>query len=232
MHMKKAVIFDLDGTLANTLTSLAYCTNRALEDFGLQAIPQECYKKIRRKRRAYADYAGVALCWGKRAALPRPGHDGFAAVPCLLDEVYDRYMEYFAKDCLYEVKPYPGIPELLDTLKEKKIKIAVFSNKPHANTVDVVETLFGKGFFDAVQGQKTNVPKKPAPDGVYAIMERLDVSPEETIYVGDSWVDIETGRAAGNFAVGVLWGFRDEEELRAHHADAVITAPGELMELL
>ena len=63
-----------------------------------------------------------------------------------------------------------------------------------------------------VQGQKTNVPKKPAPDGVYAIMERLDVSPEETIYVGDSWVDIETGRAAGNFAVGVLWGFRDEEE--------------------
>ena len=117
-------------------------------------------------------------------------------------------------------------------VKEKKIKIAVFSNKPHANTVDVVETLFGKGFFDAVQGQKTNVPKKPAPDGVYAIMERLDVSPEETIYVGDSWVDIETGRAAGNFAVGVLWGFRDEEELRAHHADAVITAPGELLELL
>ena len=95
-----------------------------------------------------------------------------------------------------------------------------------------LETLFGKGFFDAVQGQKTNVPKKPAPDGVYAIMERLDVSPEETIYVGDSWVDIETGRAAGNFAVGVLWGFRDEEELRAHHADAVITAPGELLELL
>ena len=117
-------------------------------------------------------------------------------------------------------------------MKEKNIKIAVFSNKPHANTVDVVETLFGKGFFDAVQGQKTNVPKKPAPDGVYAIMERLGVSPEETNYVGDSWVDIETGRAAGNFAVGVLWGFRDEEELRAHHADAVITAPGELLELL
>ena len=214
MHMKKAVIFDLDGTLANTLTSLAYCTNRALEDFGLQAIPQECYKKF----------------VGNGARMQ--DDDGFAAVPCLLDEVYDRYMEYFAKDCLYEVKPYPGIPELLDTLKEKKIKIAVFSNKPHANTVDVVETLFGKGFFDAVQGQKTNVPKKPAPDGVYAIMERLDVSPEETIYVGDSWVDIETGRAAGNFAVGVLWGFRDEEELRAHHADAVITAPGELLELL
>ena len=216
MHMKKAVIFDLDGTLANTLTSLAYCTNRALEDFGLQAIPQECYKKFVGNGARMQITRALRYAGAKEQPSPVRDDDGFAAVPCLLDEV----------------KPYPGIPELLDTLKEKNIKIAVFSNKPHANTVDVVETLFGKGFFDAVQGQKTNVPKKPAPDGVYAIMERLDVSPEETIYVGDSWVDIETGRAAGNFAVGVLWGFRDEEELRAHHADAVITAPGELLELL
>ena len=231
MHMKKAVIFDLDGTLANTLTSSPIVRTGRWRILDCRRSHRNVIK-IRRKRRAHADYAGAALCRGKEQPSPVRDDDGFAAVPCLLDEVYDRYMEYFAKDCLYEVKPYPGIPELLDTLKEKKIKIAVFSNKPHANTVDVVETLFGKGFFDAVQGQKTNVPKKPAPDGVYAIMERLDVSPEETIYVGDSWVDIETGRAAGNFAVGVLWGFRDEEELRAHHADAVITAPGELLELL
>ena len=165
MHMKKAVIFDLDGTLANTLTSLAYCTNRALEDFGLQAIPQECYKKFVGNGARMQITRALRYVGAKEQPSPVRDDDGFAAVPCLLDEVYDRYMEYFAKDCLYEVKPYPGIPELLDTLKEKKIKIAVFSNKPHANTVDVVETLFGKGFFDAVQGQKTNVPKKPAPDG-------------------------------------------------------------------
>ena len=171
MHMKKAVIFDLDGTLANTLTSLAYCTNRALEDFGLQAIPQECYKKFVGNGARMQITRALRYVGAKEQPSPVRDDDGFAAVPCLLDEVYDRYMEYFAKDCLYEVKPYPGIPELLDTLKEKKIKIAVFSNKPHANTVDVVETLFGKGFFDAVQGQKMNVPKKPAPDGVNALKE-------------------------------------------------------------
>ena len=197
MHMKKAVIFDLDGTLANTLTSLAYCTNRALEDFGLQAIPQECYKKFVGNGARMQITRALRYVGAKEQPSPVRDDDGFAAVPCLLDEVYDRYMEYFAKDCLYEVKPYPGIPELLDTLKEKKIKIAVFSNKPHANTVDVVETLFGKGFFDAVQGQKTNVPKKPAPDGFLMAMEHFGVAPADTIIFEDSPEGIQAAQASG-----------------------------------
>ena len=197
MHMKKAVIFDLDGTLANTLTSLAYCTNRALEDFGLQAIPQECYKKFVGNGARMQITRALRYAGAKEQPSPVRDDDGFAAVPCLLDEVYDRYMEYFAKDCLYEVKPYPGIPELLDTLKEKKIKIAVFSNKPHANTVDVVETLFGKGFFDAVQGQKTNVPKKPAPDGFLMAMEHFGVAPADTIIFEDSPEGIQAAQASG-----------------------------------
>ena len=197
MHMKKAVIFDLDGTLANTLTSLAYCTNRALEDFGLQAIPQECYKKFVGNGARMQITRALRYVGAKEQPSPVRDDDGFAAVPCLLDEVYDRYMEYFAKDCLYEVKPYPGIPELLDTLKEKKIKIAVFSNKPHANTVDVVETLFGKGFFDAVQGQKTNVPKKPAPDGFLMAMEHFGVAPADTIIFEDSPEGIRAAQASG-----------------------------------
>lgn len=159
MHMKKAVIFDLDGTLANTLTSLAYCTNRALEDFGLQAIPQECYKKFVGNGARMQITRALRYAGAKEQPSPVRDDDGFAAVPCLLDEVYDRYMEYFAKDCMYEVKPYPGIPELLDTLKEKNIKIAVFSNKPHANTVDVVETLFGKGFLMLCRDRKRMSPK-------------------------------------------------------------------------
>ena len=195
--MKKAVIFDLDGTLANTLTSLAYCTNRALEDFGLQAIPQECYKKFVGNGARMQITRALRYVGAKEQPSPVRDDDGFAAVPCLLDEVYDRYMEYFAKDCLYEVKPYPGIPELLDTLKEKKIKIAVFSNKPHANTVDVVETLFGKGFFDAVQGQKTNVPKKPAPDGFLMAMEHFGVAPADTIIFEDSPEGIQAAQASG-----------------------------------
>ena len=197
MHMKKAVIFDLDGTLANTLTSLAYCTNRALEDFGLQAIPQECYKKFVGNGARMQITRALRYAGAKEQPSPVRDDDGFAAVPCLLDEVYDRYMEYFAKDCLYEVKPYPGIPELLDTLKEKNIKIAVFSNKPHANTVDVVETLFGKGFFDAVQGQKTNVPKKPAPDGFLMAMEHFGVAPADTIIFEDSPEGIQAAQASG-----------------------------------
>ena len=197
MHMKKAVIFDLDGTLANTLTSLAYCTNRALEDFGLQAIPQECYKKFVGNGARMQITRALRYAGAKEQPSPVRDDDGFAAVPCLLDEVYDRYMEYFAKDCLYEVKPYPGIPELLDTLKEKNIKIAVFSNKPHANTVDVVETLFGKGFFDAVQGQKTNVPKKPAPDGFLMAMEPFGVAPADTIIFEDSPEGIQAAQASG-----------------------------------
>ena len=195
--MKKAVIFDLDGTLANTLTSLAYCTNRALEDFGLQAIPQECYKKFVGNGARMQITRALRYVGAKEQPSPVRDDDGFAAVPCLLDEVYDRYMEYFAKDCLYEVKPYPGIPELLDTLKEKNIKIAVFSNKPHANTVDVVETLFGKGFFDAVQGQKTNVPKKPAPDGFLMAMEHFGVAPADTIIFEDSPEGIRAAQASG-----------------------------------
>ena len=195
--MYRTVIFDLDGTLANTLTSLAYCTNRALEDFGLQAIPQECYKKFVGNGARMQITRALRYVGAKEQPSPVRDDDGFAAVPCLLDEVYDRYMEYFAKDCLYEVKPYPGIPELLDTLKEKKIKIAVFSNKPHANTVDVVETLFGKGFFDAVQGQKTNVPKKPAPDGFLMAMEHFGVAPADTIIFEDSPEGIQAAQASG-----------------------------------
>ena len=96
----------------------------------------------------------------------------------------------------------------------------------------MVEKLFGKGYFDAVRGQKDGYPKKPAPDGVYAILEELDAAPEDCVYVGDSWVDIETGHHAGARSIGVLWGFRDRQELEAHHADAVISRPEELLELV
>ena len=100
MHMKKAVIFDLDGTLANTLTSLAHCTNRALEDFGLQAIPQECYKKFVGNGARMQITRALRYVGAKEQPSPVQDDDDFATVPCLLNEVYDRYMEYFAKDCL------------------------------------------------------------------------------------------------------------------------------------
>ena len=143
-----------------------------------------------------------------------------------------RYREYFAVDCMYQVKPYEGIPELLAALKEKELRLAVLSNKPHEQTVMVVETLFGKGYFDWIQGQKPGIPLKPDPAGVYGILDAFSFQPSETVYLGDTAPDMKTGKNAGAFTVGVLWGFREREELEEAKADALIKSPLELLEFL
>ena len=238
--MKKLVIFDLDGTLANTLESIAYCTNRALQDFGFPPISSE---KVR-------TFVGNGARTQTIRSLREAGDiesevlenylddDGKNTVPVHLEEVYARYMEYFKVDCMYQVVPYPGIVELLSCLQEQNIALAVFSNKPHKNTESVVEVLFGSNTFDVVQGQVEEIPKKPAPDGVYEVLKRssqkfsTQFKMEEVLYVGDSGVDMLTGKAAGAYTVGVLWGFRDREELEACGADAVIKEPMELLRFL
>lgn len=231
--MKKAVIFDLDGTLADTLESISYCSNKALADFGFSAIEKQRY------RRFVGNGAKMQVIRALRAdgdpenpLSMEPDEDGFATRPMHFQDVYNRYMEYFEKGCMYKVAPYEGILELLAELREKKIVTAVFSNKPHANAVNVVETLFGKGCFSLIQGQEEGLAIKPAPDGVYAILKKLDLEKEEILYVGDSCVDMDTGKAAGVKTVGVLWGFRDKEELLQHGADALIEKPLELLSCL
>lgn len=132
---------------------------------------------------------------------------------------------------MYEVKPYPGIPELLEGLKKLGIPIAVLSNKPHLQTISVVEKIFGKGYFDAIQGQCAEIARKPAPDGVYYLLDKFQVSADECLYIGDTATDMMTGNAAGAFTVGVLWGFRDREELEAHQADAIVAQAEEILKL-
>ena len=122
-----------------------------------------------------------------------------------------------------------GIPELLATLKAQEVKVAVLSNKPHAETVNVIETLFGEGYFDIIQGQKEDVAIKPSPEGVYRILEQLCLTAEETLYLGDTATDMKTGKNAGIFTVGALWGFREREELEQGGADALIGYPLELL---
>lgn len=231
--MKKAVIFDLDGTLADTLESISYCTNKALADFGFPAIEKQSYRRfvgngakmlIIRALRADGDQ--------ENSLRAEPDEDGFVTRPIHFTEVYERYMEYFEKDCMYKVAPYAGIRELLAALKERKIAAAVFSNKPHANAVNVVETLFGEGCFTLIQGQEEGLAIKPAPDGVFAILKKLELNKEEILYVGDSCVDMDTGKAAGVETIGVLWGFRDREELMEHGADALIEKPMDLLKRL
>ena len=216
--MKKAVIFDLDGTLANTIESLTYCGNRALQKFGLPSFTQEDYKYF------VGDGSAVLV----RRALTKAGDGQMAHY----DEVYEEYCRLFAKDCMYQVRPYEGIVPLLEELKKKGIRIAVLSNKPHENSISVVETLFGKDYFDCIQGQKEGIPKKPDPAGVFQIEEYLGLAPEDFLYVGDTCVDMRTGKSAGLFTVGVLWGFRDRKELEENHADVIIEKPAELLELL
>lgn len=229
--MKKAVIFDLDGTLADTLTSIAYCANRALADEGFPVIRErESFKRMVgngarmqmiRALRAVGDPEGEAVA--------EPDADGFMTCPVHTEAVLARYMQYFEKDCMYQVKPYDGIGMLLEKLKSLGVKIAVFSNKPHENTRYVVDSLFGEGYFSIVQGQTPELKKKPAPDGVFEILRKLNLKKEDVLYVGDSSVDMDTGKAAGVKTIGVLWGFRTGQELTEHGADALIGKPEELL---
>ena len=216
--MKKAVIFDLDGTLANTIESLTYCGNRALRKFGLPEFEEADYKYF------VGDGAAVLV----RRALDKAGDTGLIH----FQEVFEEYSRLFEKDCMYHVKPYEGIRELLEELKKRQIRIAVLSNKAHENSIQVVETLFGAGYFDWVQGQMDGVPKKPDPAGVYQIQKKLGLPKEAFLYMGDTSVDMKTGKAAGMFTVGVLWGFRDRQELEENHADVIIERPAELLSLL
>lgn len=216
--MKQAVIFDLDGTLSDSIASIKYCGDRAIAPFGYGPFPESDYKY----------FIGDGAANLVRRALKASGDSELVH----FDEAFELYKKYFAEDCMYQVRPYDGIPELLAALKERKVRIAVLSNKPHDQAVDVVESLFGKGYFDVIQGQKEGVPIKPDPGGVFAILEEFSLSAEDILYLGDTATDMKTGKSAGAFTLGALWGFRDRRELEESHADAVIESPPELLEYI
>lgn len=216
--MKKAVVFDLDGTLSDSIHSIKYCADRAVAPYGYGPFSEEQYKYF------VGDGAANLI----RRALAAGGDTDGAH----FEEAFAEYKEIFRENCMYQVVPYDGIRELLAALKERKIKIAVLSNKPHAETVNVIETLFGKGYFDIIQGQKENVAIKPSPEGVFQILEQLGLKAEDILYLGDTSTDMKTGKSAGAFTVGALWGFRERRELEENHADAIIGHPLELLEFI
>ena len=220
---KMAVVFDLDGTLSDSIASIQYSGNACLAEFGYGPFEEEDYKYF------VGDGAANLV---KRALLASGDRE-------LIDfeAVFQRYKEIFAQHCMDGVTPYEGIPELLRELRKRGIRLAVLSNKPHAESVRVVETLFGKGVFDVIQGQKEDIPIKPSPAGVFQILDRLsesfgeEIRPENLLYLGDTGTDVRTGRSAGAFTVGVLWGFRKREELENSGADALISHPAELLRM-
>ena len=135
------------------------------------------------------------------------------------DELKAQYRILFKQYADYNVKPYDGMPETLKILKEKGYKLAVLSNKPHPQTIEVVEKLFGDSLFDYIQGNTPEIKRKPSPDGALIIADKLGVSTEEVVYVGDTATDMQTGNQAGMHTVGVLWGYRTKEELESNNAE-------------
>lgn len=216
--MKKAVIFDLDGTLTNTLKSLWKSTNMALATAGLPPHEIDSYKY----------FAGNGAKELIRKSLIADGDTELVH----FDSVMEAYNRIFEEYCMYEVKPYDGIRELLKALKEKGLHLAVNSNKPQPRTIDVVEEIFGKDTFDLLVGQCEERRRKPAPDGVNYILEQLHLNKEDVLYIGDTCTDMQTGKSAGVFTVGALWGFRDRQELVENHADAIIEKPLELLQYI
>lgn len=214
----KACIFDLDGTLTSTLDSIHYSVNETLREMDLPDITkEECRQFV----------GDGARCLMERT-LRRIGEENV----CRIDEAMEAYGRIFDENCTYLVEPYDGIVDMLQELKERTIQLSVLSNKPHPQTVKVVREIFGEGIFSYVQGQMDGIPKKPDPTGVWKIQEKMKVSKEDCLYVGDSEVDIRTGHAAGLETVGVLWGFRSKKALEDAGADNLITHPRELLDFL
>lgn len=212
-RMIKLAIFDLDGTLLNTLPTIAYYGNKALGEYGLPPIEQERYKALIGNGRDLLIHRMLA----------ETGDD----TPDLYEKVGAVYDGAYEADQLYLTELYDGIEELLKNLKGKGIRLAVLSNKPDNVVKPIVDKVFG-GIFDEVWGKRADYSVKPAPDAAFEICRRLGFLPEETAFVGDTSVDIETGKNAGFLTVGVEWGFRERKELEQAGADIVVKHASEI----
>ena len=218
--MYKCCIFDLDGTLVNSIYAIMESVNQTLESFGFGPIDEEEAKR----------FVGDGYKKLMERALIARGDTELVHY----EESLVRYQQYFKGCCMYRVEPYEGIPELLDFLKSHGIKIAVLSNKPHARALDNVEGVFGKDCFDLVNGERESegIRRKPAPDGGFLCARELGVSMEECLYLGDTNTDMKTGLAAGADTVGVTWGFRDRAELEAFHPAYIADHPLEVVQIV
>jgi phosphoglycolate phosphatase len=219
VYMKfTCVIFDLDGTLVDTLDDIACFMNQALEARG--------FPPVRRDR--YTDIVG----WGiKRLASlalpPEAGKDEktVETVAALATRLY-------AEKPLVHSKPYPGIPQLVAELRRRHVKTAVLTNKPDPVARLVIDGLFPLSSFDTVLGDKPGQPRKPDPASTWEILMELGRTPRDTIFVGDSEIDMETAKAAECHALGVSWGFRSREALEKAGAQRIIDNPPELLTLI
>jgi len=213
--MTEAVVFDLDGTLLNTLDDLADSMNAALHRMGHAGHAVEVYK----------GYVGDGVRALVERALPEDAADEVSSCMELMREEY-------ASRWSTKTRPYDGVCELLDQLRDRGVRLAVLSNKPHRYTLLNIEQYFEPGTFEIVFGERDGVPRKPDPAGALEIASAFGIAPREILYVGDTDTDMQTAVAAEMIPVGVLWGFRGKEELIASGARYLLEAPGDVVELL
>jgi phosphoglycolate phosphatase len=213
----EAVLFDLDGTLLDTIADLTDSMNLALKRFGFPGHDVKACKM----------FVGDGVEMFAFRALPENSRDQGMVEKCAF-LMRQEYRKRWAK----KTRPYEGIPELLDALTRKNLKMAILSNKPDDATKEMVAELLAKWRFHPVAGAQRSMPKKPDPTLALEISLQLRVSPERFLYLGDTSTDMRTARAAGMFAVGVLWGFRSAEELMESGAHALVNYPTEVLALL
>lgn len=207
-------IFDLDGTLTDTLATIAHFGNSALAKNGFNEIPLERYRYL--------------VGNGRDILVHRMLAENNADTEENYKKVGADYDYGYEHDMLYLTKPYDGMIDALRQLKSRGAVLAVLSNKPTNIVEYVVRELFPAGLFSYVSGQRSDVPIKPSPEGALAIAERFGIVPKECVFIGDTNVDIKTGKNAGMKTVGVLWGFRGREELEQAGADVIVSQTSEI----
>ena len=215
--MYKACIFDLDGTLTDTLDSLLFSVNEMMKELELPEITRE-------QCRMYVVNGAKVLV---RKALESAG----VREEEYFDKAFRTFQRIFDQNCTYHVRPYKGIVSLLAGLKAQGMKLGVLSNKPDRQAVHVVQEIFGDRAFDLVRGQREGVPRKPDPAALLEMADNLKSGLSEVIYIGDSEVDIKTGQAAGVKTILVSWGFRSTEDLIKAGAEQIVDSVQEIFEI-
>lgn len=209
----KGVIFDLDGTLLDTLDDLSTAANATLEHFGFPIHSVEAYRY----------FVGEGL----RTLIQRiiPGSD---AADAEIDEYMKKFAEIYTGTWDVKTAPYDGILKMLSSMSEAGLQLAVLSNKPHKFTEACVEMFFPENTFNFVFGQREGVAKKPDPAGALELAEKMNLDIADILYVGDTATDMQTGNGAGMKTIGVTWGFRERAELEENNAWKIVTTPAEV----
>ncbi|MBN2466532.1 MAG: HAD family hydrolase [Deltaproteobacteria bacterium] len=210
----KAVIFDLDGTLLDSLEDIAESMNAVLKECGFPEHDPETYR----------DFIGEGIEQLVRQALPKSNRTDSMIERCVV-----AMRNEYEKRWTFTTRPYKGVLELIDELSTQGVRMAILSNKPDRFTKVITAVLLPSGRFDLVLGAKPDVPKKPDPLAALNIAALFNIQPQSVIFVGDSGIDMETAVSAGMYPVGVLWGFRPEDELIAGGAKALLDHPLELL---